>query len=90
MWSYLQWVWAIIAQLAKGDCSSLFQLKLSHCGFATEGCLHLSQGNWPALKMLDLSNNGITAEDTALLATANWPNLMEFQLSTTPPAMLKQ
>ena len=75
---------AIIAQLAKGDCSSLYQLTLSHCGFGTEGCLLLSQANWPALRMLDLTNNRINAEGTALLAKANCPKLMSFQLSHNP------
>ena len=75
---------AIIAQLAKGDCSSLVQLTLSQCGLATEGCLLLSQGNWPTLRMLELTDNGINAEGTALLAKTNWPNLMSFQLSQNP------
>ena len=75
---------AIIAQLAKGNFSSLGYLKLSKCGLAAQSCLHLSQGNWPALEHLELANNGIDAEGMALLAKANWPSLLELELSYNP------
>ena len=75
---------AIVAQLANGDYSSLVSLKLSQCGLAAQGCLHVSRGNWPALRFLDLTRNEIDVGGIALLAKANWPELMDFQLSHNP------
>lgn len=58
---------AIIAQIAKGNWSSLKALNLSSCGLNAQDLLMVIQGDWPVLKHLDVSDNCLDAEGMALL-----------------------
>lgn len=75
---------AIIAQLTKGNWTSLTSLSLGDCGLSAQGVSLLIQGNWPALKTLHLTQNCLDAEAMALLAKGNWPLLSNLQLCYNP------
>lgn len=73
---------AIIAQLSKGNWSSLEDLGLAGCEPGAQGVFLLSQGKWPGLQILDVTFTCLDAEGVALLAKGNWPLLSHVNLSS--------
>ncbi|KAL3151642.1 hypothetical protein ABBQ38_012632 [Trebouxia sp. C0009 RCD-2024] len=73
---------ATVAEISKGNWSSLTSVSLQQCRLGSQGLSILVQADWPGLQHLDVSRNCIDAGGMALLAKGNWPLLTQLGLSS--------
>ena len=71
---------AILAQLTKGNWSSLVHLSIRKHQLSAEDFLHLSQSNCRALEHLIIKDPCLDVEGMAMLAKGNWPLLRKLDI----------